>query len=78
MQKVERYVHHGREVAVISEVKGRHRDFCLCFNGCDFFKPNTPENCEIAKMNFAVCKTHGLVAPVMECPKYRIADGWAG
>lgn len=75
--RVERYNHHGRDVAVISDCKGKHRDMCLCFRGCDFFKPDQPGNCEIAQANYELCKAHGLVAPVMECPKFRIADGWA-
>lgn len=76
VRKVERYQHHGREVAVMSHVKGRHREMCLCMNGCDFFKPGESENCPIAQANYDLCRLHGLVAPVMECPRFRVADGW--
>ena len=27
----ERYVHHGTKVAVQTELKGKHRDHCLCY-----------------------------------------------
>lgn len=67
---VERYVHHGREVSVISAIKGKHRDLCLCFQNCRFFKPGQPDHCEIAAENYALCVKHGLTAPVGECPKY--------
>ncbi len=77
MSPIERYVHHGRDVAVIRDFKGRHREMCLCFRGCDFFKPDHPDNCGIAKANYELCQRHGLVAPVMECPRFRVADGWA-
>lgn len=76
IQRVERYEHHGREVAVIADGKGKHRERCLCFNACDFFKPGEPDHCEIAKANFELCQAHGIVAPVGECPRYRIAGGW--
>lgn len=76
-QPIERYAHHGKSVAVISAYKGKHREMCLCFRGCDYFKPDTLNNCPIAQANYEVCKEHGLVAPVMECPRFRIADGWA-
>jgi len=67
----ERYVHHGREVTVISAVKGQHRDHCLCFQGCRFFKPGQPDHCLIAAKNYALCVEHGLVTPVYECPEYQ-------
>jgi hypothetical protein len=66
---VEKYVHHGREVFVNSEVKGKHRDHCLCF-ACKKFKPDTSENCPIANDTFENCKKHHLVTPVYECPSF--------
>lgn len=71
--KIERYNHHGRDVAVIASVRGTHREHCLCFQGCRFFKPGLPDNCEIAADNYALCVKHNLVAPVFECPKYEPA-----
>lgn len=70
MSNVERYIHHGNDVAVISEVKGKHRDHCLCFQGCKFFKPGEQDNCNIAQANYTMCVNYGLVTPVYECPKY--------
>ena len=28
---IERYDHHGKSVAVRTELKGKHREHCLCF-----------------------------------------------
>ncbi len=67
---IEKYIHHGKEVAVVSEVKGKHRNHCLCFLGCIYFKPNTAENCEIAQSNFDLCVKYNLVTPVYECSKF--------
>lgn len=73
MAIVERYEHHGRTVSVIAAIKGHHREHCLCFQGCRFFKPGTDDHCEIAAANYALCVQYGLTAPVGECPKYEAA-----
>lgn len=65
----EQYSHHGVEVFVRSDLKGKHREFCLCFS-CDKFKPGTPDNCSIANDTFQNCVKHNLTTPVFECPKF--------
>jgi len=75
MKPVERYVHHGTEVVVFSELKGQHRDHCLCFNGCRRFKPGQPDNCPIAQATFENCVKFDLVTPVYECPVYEPQEG---
>lgn len=70
---IERYVHHGREVAVDSELKGKHRSHCLCFI-CDKFKPGDErEHCPIARRVYETCVAHGIVSPVYECPEFQIS-----
>jgi len=69
-EKFEQYEHHGVVVSVIKEVKGKHREHCLCFS-CDKFHPGLPErNCPIANLNYAVCLAHNVVLPVYECPLF--------
>ena len=69
------YEHHGTGVWVNRELKGKHREHCLCFS-CDKFKPGTPEgNCPIANLNYAVCLAHNMVLPVYECPEFEEKDG---
>lgn len=70
MNNIEKYEHHGVEVSVISSQKGNHRNICLCFQSCKYFKPGSPKNCEIAQKNYELCVKHNLVTPVLECPKY--------
>ena len=65
------YEHHGTKVWVREDLKGKHREHCLCFS-CDKFKPaGAPEeNCPIANLNFAVCIAHNVTLPVWECPEF--------
>ena len=70
--KTEKYIHHGAEVTVLSHVKGKHRENCLCYANCQFFKLGQSDNCEIAKENYALCVKWNLTTPVFECPKYII------
>jgi hypothetical protein len=70
---VSRYVHHGAEVSVIDEVKGKHRDHCLCFT-CAKFVPGLPTNCAISQALYENCIKFNLVTPVYECPVYEAAQ----
>ena len=66
---VETYVHHKVKVSVQSHLKGKHRDHCLCFK-CSKFKPNTANNCNIARNVFENCIKFSIVTPVYECPEF--------
>jgi len=57
-------------VSVQEHLKGRHREHCLCWQNCQFFKPNLLENCEIAQANYELCVEYNIVTPVFECPKF--------
>jgi hypothetical protein len=63
---IEKYMHHGAEVSVQTELKGKHRAHCLCY-GCEHFKPG---QCVIAEAVYANCVAHNIVTPVWECPKF--------
>lgn len=67
---VEKYEHHGTEVNVQKRLRGQHRDHCLCFQECVYFKPGEDDNCEIAQTNYEMCVKFSLTTPVYECPKY--------
>lgn len=69
MGKVITYNHYGTLVSVDEELKGKHREHCLCFR-CSEFSPNTPENCDLAEQNYRACKINGMVMPVWECPGF--------
>lgn len=67
--KTERYTHHGSEVEVVSELRGRHREVCLCYS-CKHFLPGTTANCEIARAVYDNCVKFNLVTPMVECPRF--------
>ena len=66
----ERYEHHGNLVWVRTDLKGKHRDHCLCFS-CRRFLPGSDKNCAIAKRIYTNCIELKLVTPVWECPCFR-------
>ena len=69
-QKVyQKYKHHDAEVWVNPNLRGKHRQHCLCWD-CKNFHPNTNDNCSIANKLFQICVDHDLVTPVYECPKF--------
>lgn len=72
MGKIIRYYHHDMLVAVDEDLKGKHREHCLCFR-CQKFHPNTPENCDLAEQNYRACKINDMTMPVWECPKFQEA-----
>ena len=63
------YEHHRDLVAVDADLQGKHKEHCLCFR-CRIFKPNTPENCDLAEQNYRSCKINGMTMPVYECPQF--------
>ena len=65
----EQYEHRGKKVWVRGDLKGKHRDFCLCFK-CKKFKPGQETNCGIAKQLYDVCRWNNLTTPVWECNKF--------
>lgn len=67
---IEVYEHHGADVSVMTHLKGKHTEHCLCYAECVHFKPGEPDNCEIAQTNYQMCVKFNLVTPVFECPKY--------
>lgn len=71
MSKIVTYKHHDVNVLVREDLKGKHRDYCLCFQNCEYFKPWDPENnCRIAAMVYALDRLCGITTPVWECPEY--------
>jgi len=70
------YSHYGREVSVRAGLKGKHRDYCLCYN-CQYFHPGTKGNCGIAEDLFRVCCNHGVITPVWACPSFRERDSFS-
>lgn len=66
----ELYEHHGERVWVKSDLRGKHREHCLC-HSCGKLKIGDRENsCWIATLLFSLCILQNIVTPVWECPKF--------
>jgi hypothetical protein len=63
------YKHHGLEMWVREDLKGTHRDHCLCYS-CDKFFPGRSENCPIAQALYQFDIAHNLTTPVFECVEF--------
>ena len=70
MNKIEKYEHHGYTVWVDKQLKGKHRDHCLCYKGCIKFRPGEQYHCPIAQELYEFDCKHSLTTPVWECPEY--------
>jgi len=71
MGKIIKYKHYERKVFVDEDLRGKHREHCLCWR-CEYFEPNSRiENCPIANLNFALDVLTGIVTPVWECPNFK-------
>jgi hypothetical protein len=75
MGKHERYSHHGNMVWVRSDLKGKHREHCLCFE-CKRFNAEYPENkCRLADHLYTFCRLTGCVTPMYECQMFEALKG---
>ena len=64
-------MHHNVLMSVQAHLKGRHKEHCLCYQGCLNFHPGEPGHCQIAQKLFALDQVYGLVTPVWECGTFR-------
>jgi len=71
--KIAKYEHHGVEVSVRDDLKGRHREFCLC-HMCKRFNPGVASNCRIAQATFKNCVEFNTTTPMWECPEFSLQE----
>lgn len=65
----EKYTKFNKEFHVQSDLKGKHKEHCLCYS-CDLFHPeNTLEfpNCYLAQGLFQYNINNTITTPVWEC-----------
>jgi len=74
MYKIIKYEHHGKDVFVRDDLKGKHRSYCLCHQKCKKFQPGKFNNCFITQSVFENCKKFNIVTPIWECPFYEYDD----
>lgn len=63
------YVHHDAVVHVRADLKGKHREHCLCYS-CERMTPDSDDHCPIAAKLYALCVEESICAPVWECPQF--------
>ncbi len=73
MGKIVGYVHHGAYVFVDEDLKGKHREHCLCWRCGQFLPDDHKLNCKLANLNFANCELNNMVLPVYECPDFELS-----
>ncbi len=74
IEKIERYNHHGTWMAVRSNLKGKHREHCLCFICNKFDIKDREKNCPIANILYRLCVLTEIVTPVWECKGFEYSD----
>ena len=70
MGHIVKYEHHVCEVSVDENLKGRHREHCLCYRCSRFAPANREQNCPIANTVYSLCVLQNLTLPVWECPSF--------
>lgn len=70
MNSYEKYNHHGSDVFVRKDLKGKHREYCLCFSCANLNIENKKKNCPISNALFDNCVKFNVVTPVFECPNF--------
>ena len=68
---IEKYTHHGKEVSVRSDLKGKHREYCLCFKCEKLDIVNRGKNCKIADVIYFHCQMFNVTTPVFECGEFQ-------
>jgi len=63
------YIHHGTNMCVRTDLKGKHREYCLCYE-CARFYPDKANHCEIALAAYGLCKKYNIVTPIWECSRF--------
>jgi len=66
------YDHFGNGVKewVREDLKGRHREHCMCFDCGKFNMEDREKNCPIANVLYNLCVLHNMCTPVWECPEF--------
>jgi N-acyl-L-homoserine lactone synthetase len=70
MNDYEVYLHHNLPMWVREDLKGRHREHCLCYGCQRFFPEDRARNCVIACTVKNLCEKLEVTTPVWECTRF--------
>jgi hypothetical protein len=73
-KKYVQYEHHGKMVWVRKDLKGKHRDYCLCFNCKKLNLEIRKKNCTDANKLYDYCVKNNKTTPVFECEIFEQKD----
>ena len=74
MPQIVQYEHHGRTMSVREDLKGQHRDHCLCYACAKFIPHDREANCPIASALYAFDVLAGITTPVWECEVFEAKE----
>lgn len=69
--QIVKYEHHGKAMSVREDLKGKHREHCLCYSCGKFHPEDRTNNCPKAQRLYDLCVTEDVVTPVWECAAYK-------
>ena len=64
------YEHYGKRVFVRDDLKGRHKEHCLC-HSCAKFLPGKSDHCPIAHAAYEHCLKFNTITLIWECPEFQ-------
>jgi len=73
--RIQQYVHHGRLMSVRADLKGKHREYCLCYSCAALNLKDRNSNCSVANTLFSLGVLAGITTPVWECVRFVAAEG---
>jgi hypothetical protein len=66
----EQYEKNNKKVWVRADLKGKQKEFCMCWD-CQHFKPDTADKgCKIIKTVLDLATEKTIVLPVWECVSF--------
>jgi hypothetical protein len=72
-QSFDKYVHHNTPVYVRKDLKGHHREYCLCYHCENLDIEDVEKNCPIANVLYRFNILAGITTPVWECKEFKEA-----
>jgi hypothetical protein len=68
--KIIKFDHHGAIVSCREDLKGKHREYCLCFQCDKLFVDDLDKNCKIAQALFRLDILAEITTPVFYCKEF--------
>lgn len=66
----ENYEKYSKKAWVRSDLKGKQKEFCMCWD-CENFEPETDDKgCDIIKNVLTMATERNIVLPVWECGEF--------